>query len=215
MATSLKGGVGGRWVYEGGGQAARGARAGSAGNSPCGVGFRAPARSRALLRDGKSAPLPSGPCAPLRSGRQRPGTSPRRPSQAVGSPISYVAALAWCPTVRRGARAARHLGRLRTGVREYPVCAEGWAMWVLGGSPDLSQSHRGYLPAGEADWLNLQVGPPLGAPRRRLRGAEAPDPASRRRSGECSGGKRIARRPSNLVYSTALKHGRQALAGAR
>jgi len=131
-------------------------------------------------------------------------------------------------------RAARHLGRLRTGAREYPVCAEGWAMWVTGGSPDLSQSHRGYLPVGEAAWLNLQVGPPLGALRRWLRGARAPDPARRRRSGECSGGKQMwpaarpahagraarprgprARRPSNLVDSTALKHGRQALTGAR
>jgi hypothetical protein len=183
--------------------------------------------------------------------RHRPGTPPRRPSQAAGSPISYVAALAWCPTVRRGTddcgehhpspaatpatrRAARHLGRLRTGAREYPVCAEGWAMWVTGGSPDLSQSHRGYLPVGEAAWLNLQVGPPLGALRRWLRGARAPDPARRRRSGECSGGKQMwpaarpahagraarprgprARRPSNLVDSTALKHGRQALTGAR
>jgi hypothetical protein len=47
-------------------------------------------------------------------------------------------------------------------------------MWVLGGSPDLYQSHRGYLPVGEASWLNLPVGPPLGALRRWLRGAQAP-----------------------------------------
>jgi hypothetical protein len=30
------------------------------------------------------------------------GTSPRQPSQAAVSPISYIAALAWCPTVCRG-----------------------------------------------------------------------------------------------------------------
>ena len=47
-------------------------------------------------------------------------------------------------------------------------------MWVLGGSPDLYQSHRGYLPVGEASWLNLPVGPPLGALRRWRRGAQAP-----------------------------------------
>ena len=69
---------------------------------------------------------------------------------------------------------ARHLGRLLPGAREHPVCAEGWAMWALGGSPDLLQSHRGYLPVGDAARLNLPVGPPLGAPRRCLRGALAP-----------------------------------------
>jgi hypothetical protein len=47
-------------------------------------------------------------------------------------------------------------------------------MWVLGGSPDLIQSHRGYLPVGDASGRNLPVGPPLGALRRCLRGAIAP-----------------------------------------
>ena len=37
-------------------------------------------------------------------------------------------------------------------------------------------SHRGYLPVGEASGLNLPVGPPLGALRRRSRGANAPRP---------------------------------------
>jgi hypothetical protein len=53
------------------------------------------------------------------------------------------------------ARPSAASGKTPLGAREYPVCAEGWAMWVLGGSPHLFQSHRGYLPAGEASGLNL------------------------------------------------------------
>jgi hypothetical protein len=133
---------------------------------------------------GKSTPEPAGPCAPLRPGRWayekerlpalwggRRGKSSaplhgslRRPL----GPVSYIAALAWCPTVCRGtddcgehhlstaaarsdlARAlARHLGRLRSGAREYPVCAEGWAMWVLGGSPDLYKATGGTCRLGK------------------------------------------------------------------
>jgi len=94
------------------------------------------------------------------------GTSPRRPSQVVVGPISYIAAFAWCPTVCRGTDdcgehhpstaaalahppgSARHLGRLRSGAREYPMCAEGWAMWVLGGSPDLFKATGGTYRLG-------------------------------------------------------------------
>jgi len=82
------------------------------------------------------------------------GTSPRRPSRVVVSPISYFAALAWCPTVCRGTddfgehhpspvtppalrREQRGIWEDSAGVREYPMCAEGWALWALGGSPDL------------------------------------------------------------------------------
>ena len=43
---------------------------------------------------------------------------------------------------------ARHLGRLRSGAREYPMCAEGWAMWVLGGSPDLFKATGGTCRLG-------------------------------------------------------------------
>ena len=68
---------------------------------------------------GKSTQEPAGPCGPLHPGRwvyekgtrqapvggmsrHRLGTSPRQPSPAAVSPISYIAALAWCPTVCRG-----------------------------------------------------------------------------------------------------------------
>ena len=82
------------------------------------------------------------------------------------SPISYIAALAWCPTVCRGTDdcgehhpstvapwrirpGARHLGRLRSGARENPICAEGWAMWVIGGSPDLFKATGGTYRLGK------------------------------------------------------------------
>jgi len=119
--------------------------------------------------------------APLHGGLRRPLAVPFHTSPLSRGALRF----AGVPTIAASttpaprlpwhlAWAARHLGRLRSGVREYPVCAEGWAMWVLGGSPDLYQSHRGYLPVGEASWLNLPVGPPLGALRRWLRGAQAP-----------------------------------------
>ena len=108
------------------------------------------------------------------------GTSPRQPSPAAVSPISYIAALAWCPTVCRGTDdcgehhpstaaalalapgAARHLGRLRSGVREYPVCAEGWAMWVLGGSPDLFKATGGTYRLGTPQGRTSRSGLLLG-----------------------------------------------------
>ena len=60
------------------------------------------------------------------------------------------------------------------GAREYPMCAEGWAMWVLGGSPDLSKATGGTYRLGKPLRLNLPGGPPLGALRRCLRVAFAP-----------------------------------------
>ncbi|AEO61348.1 hypothetical protein MYCTH_2130517 [Thermothelomyces thermophilus ATCC 42464] len=193
-----------------------------------------------------STPEPAGACAPLRIGRW--------PSQAAVGPISYVAAFAWCPTVCRGTDdcgehrlstaaatgatspgGARGIWEDSAGVREYPMCAEGWAMWVLGGSPDLSKATGGTYRLGTPTGLNLPVGPPLGALRRRLRGAIAPRSrpptalwgiqegkadVTRGSTGalpdELRGhaGPR-ARRPSNLVNSSALKHGRLALTGSR
>jgi hypothetical protein len=123
---------------------------------------------------------------------QRLGTSPRRPSRVVVSPISYIAALAWCPTVCRGADdfgenhpspvtpppglapgGARHLGRLcrRKGIPHVRRGVGSVGAWPMARP---TQSHRGYLPVGDAARLNLPVGPPLGAPRRRFRGAHAP-----------------------------------------
>jgi hypothetical protein len=135
----------------------------------------------------KLAQKPAGPCVALRPGRsvceesrqekkQPPlwGGCPGRPGHLSTaafagsfSPISSVAALAWCPTVCRGtddcgehhpspvaalavltAWRARHLGRLLPGAREYPVCAEGWALWALGGSPDLYKATGGTYRLG-------------------------------------------------------------------
>ena len=84
------------------------------------------------------------------------------------SPISYFAAFAWCPTVCRGTddcgehhpsttaapgapqpRACAASGKTPPGAREYPMCAEGWAMWVVGGSPDLSEATGGTYRLGK------------------------------------------------------------------
>ncbi|KAK3983785.1 hypothetical protein QBC44DRAFT_391861 [Cladorrhinum sp. PSN332] len=63
------------------------------------------------------------------------------------------------------------------GAREHPDRAEGWALWVTGGSPHLPQSHRGYRRVGEAlSSRSSTSGPPLGALRRCLRVAKAPRP---------------------------------------
>jgi hypothetical protein len=95
------------------------------------------------------------------------GTSPRQPSQAAVGPISYIAAFAWCPTVCRGADdcgehhlstaaapalrpgGSRGIWEDSAGAREYPMCAEGWAMWVLGGSPDLYKATGGTYRLGK------------------------------------------------------------------
>ncbi|KAK4233343.1 hypothetical protein C8A03DRAFT_19574 [Achaetomium macrosporum] len=93
--------------------------------------------------------------APLRGGLRWP---------LLVSPVSYIAALARCPTVCRGtddcARAPpqrrrwpcpgavqRGIWEDSEGAREHPVCAEGWALWVLGGSPDLLTKPPG-VPTG-------------------------------------------------------------------
>ena len=157
---------------------------------------------------GKSTTQPAGPCAPLRPGRwvyekgeaEAPaggmsrhclGTSPRRPSQAAVGPISYIAALAWLPTVCRGTDdcgehhlstaaplalapgAARHLGRLcrRKGIPRVRRGVGSVGDWRFARP---AHSHRGYLRVGDAARPNLPVGPPLGALRRRPRGANAP-----------------------------------------
>ncbi len=137
------------------------------------------------------------------------------------SPISYVAALAWCPTVRRGT----------------DDCGEHHPSPAAALAPRLGRAASGKTPFRRKGIPRVRRGVGyVGAWRfaRPLRGARAPDPARRRRSGECSGGKQMwpaarpahagraarprgprARRPSNLVDSTALKHGRQAFAGTR
>ena len=58
----------------------------------------------------------------------------RAPPQHRGSPGS-----------RRGLRG---IWEDSAGAREYPVCAEGWAMWVVGGSPDLSKATGGTYRLG-------------------------------------------------------------------
>ena len=143
----------GRWVYE------KGSR------KPCGGDVErlsASAPLRGSLRRPLTVPFLTSP--PSRGALRSAGV-PTIAASTTPAPL-----LPW----RFPPGAARHLGRLCSGAREYPICAAGWAMWVFGGSPYLFKSHRGYLPVGDASGLNLPVGPPLGALRRRLRGANAP-----------------------------------------
>ena len=156
----------------------------------------------------KSTPEPAGSWAPLRPGRwvyegkekkapvggmsSRLGTSPRQPSQAAVGPISYFAALAWCPTVCRGTddfgehhpstaaalalRPGEGAASGKTPSRRKGIPHVRRGVGSVGAWPMARPllSHRGYLPVGEASGLNLPVGPPLGALRRRSRGANAP-----------------------------------------
>jgi hypothetical protein len=85
-----------------------------------------------------------------------------RPSD--GCLFSCCAAFAWFPTVCRGSAASGTSLPTAAVALGWPggwgaakgagdsslTSAEGWAMWVPGGSPDLYASHRGYLPVGEA-----------------------------------------------------------------
>jgi hypothetical protein len=144
------------------------------------------------------------------------------------SPISYVAALAWCPTVCRGTddcgvhhhctprpRGGGASVKNPAGAREYPVCAAGWALWVTGGSPHLLYSHRGYRRVGEAFRAAASPsGPPLGAPRRCLREAKAlpaspADGALGNSEGESGCAQRRARRytlPRRAAWARGAPH---------
>ena len=119
--------------------------------------------------------------APLHGGLRRPllvpcYTSPlsRGALRSAGAP-TISASTAPAPRLVQALRslAARHLGRLcrRKGIPRVRRGVGSVGAWRFARP---LQSHRGYLPVGEALGLNLQVGPPLGALRRRPRGAFAP-----------------------------------------
>ena len=119
----------GRWVYE------KGSR------KPCGGDVErlsASAPLRGSLRRPLTVPFLTSP--PSRGALRSAGVL------TIAASTTPAPLLPW--RIRPGS--ARHLGRLRSGAREYPMCAEGWAMWVFGGSPYLFKSHRGYLPVGDA-----------------------------------------------------------------
>jgi hypothetical protein len=114
------------------------------------------------------------------------GTSPRQPSRAAQSHFIHrrlrvvpyglpgYRRLRRAPPQHRGPpQGARHLGRLcrRKGIPRVRRGVGYVGAWRFARP---SQSHRGYLPVGEASGQNLPVGPPLGALRRCLRGAIAP-----------------------------------------
>ena len=92
--------------------------------------------------------------APLHGGLRRPLSVP-----FYTSPLSRGALRsAGVPTIAASTTLAPRLPWLwpglrgiwedSAGAREYPVCAEGWAMWVVGGSPDLSKATGGTYRLG-------------------------------------------------------------------
>ena len=117
----------GRWVYE------KGSR------KPCGGDVErlsASAPLRGSLRRPLTVPFLTSP--PSRGALRSAGV-PTIAASTTPAPL-----LPW--RIRPGP--ARHLGRLRSGAREYPICAEGWAMWVFGGSPYLFKATGGTYRLG-------------------------------------------------------------------
>jgi len=88
--------------------------------------------------------------APLHGGLRRPlsvpfHTSPlsRGALRSAGAP-TISASTAPAPRLpRHSRRGQRGIWEDSEGAREYPACAEGWALWVLGGSPDLFKATGG------------------------------------------------------------------------
>ena len=137
-------------------------------NEFCGIGKSTPqpAGPCAPLRPGRwvyekgEAELLRGGCrgtalAPLRGGLRRPllvpfHTSPlsRGALRSAGVP-TIAASTTSAPLLpwpwRRGPRG---IWEDSAGAREYPVCAEGWALWVIGGSPDLLKATGGTYGLG-------------------------------------------------------------------
>lgn len=118
--------------------------------------------------------------------------------------FSYCEALDWLnrrpsPSSRYAATQALHCSTPPSGVagasesynrRCACLSAEGWALWVHGGSPALLYSHWGYPLVVEAFALKPLAGPPLGALRRCVRALQRLSHSCRRSSGEFKRGKR-------------------------
>jgi hypothetical protein len=140
----------GRWVYEKGKE------------SPAGrMWWLAIAPLRGSLRRPLSVPFHT---SPLSRGALRSAGVPTIAASTTPAPL-----LPW-----RSRRAPlRHLGRLcrRKGIPRVRRGVGYVGAWRFARP---LKSHRGYLPVGDALGRNLQVGPPLGALRRCLRGANAP-----------------------------------------
>jgi hypothetical protein len=117
----------GRWVYE------KGSR------KPCGGDVERLSAS-APLRGSLRRPLtvPFLPSPPSRGALRSAGV-PTIAASTTPAPL-----LPW----RTRPGPARHLGRLCSGAREYPICAAGWAMWVFGGSPYLFKATGGTYRLG-------------------------------------------------------------------
>lgn len=114
----------GRWVYE---KALRGGRPAQAGR-PHAAAFAGFATFQFRIRRSRVVPygLPG-----YRRLRREPPLHPQPPRASS----------------QRGLGGISEESR---GAREYPDRAEGWALWVTGGSPRLRRSHRGYRRVGEA-----------------------------------------------------------------
>jgi hypothetical protein len=71
------------------------------------------------------------------------------------------------------------------------VCAEGWALWVIGGSPDLLKATGGTYGLGMPQGRTSPSGLLLGRLGGDLGALTLPAVACRRRSGEFRRGKRM------------------------
>ena len=136
--------------------------------------------------------------APLRGGLRRPllvpfHTSPlsRGALRSAGVP-TIAASTTSAPLLpwpwRRGPRG---IWEDSAGAREYPVCAEGWALWVTGGSPYLLKATGGTYGLGMPQGRTSPSGLLLGRLGGDLGALTLPAVACRRRSGEFRRGKRM------------------------
>jgi hypothetical protein len=116
----------GRWVYE------------KEGKSLCGADCRVHSRHRSTAAfTGRLVPFHTSP--PSRGALRSAGV-PTIAASTTSAPMQP-----W----RLTARGLRGIREDSAGAREYPMCAEGWALWVIGGSPDFSVATGGTYRLGK------------------------------------------------------------------
>jgi hypothetical protein len=91
--------------------------------------------------------------APLHGSLRRPllvpfHTSPLSRGALRSAGVPTIAASTTPAPLQPGQQGLRGIWEDSIGAREYPMCAEGWAMWVLGGSPDLFKATGGTCRLG-------------------------------------------------------------------
>lgn len=135
-------------------------------NGFCGIGFLAhePAGPCAALRPGRwvceKGSLLRGRCQGLPWHASAAAFAGRPVPIPTLPPSRGALRSAGVPTIAAGTSPAarpdppttggrRGIWEDSRGARDYPVCAEGWALWVLGGSPDLTEATGGTYRLGK------------------------------------------------------------------